>query len=307
MFSGSIVALITPFDAKGRVDKRALEKLVAWHIQEGTDGLVCCATTGEGSALSEREKRLVAEVCIQTAKKQIPVIVGTGLSGTELTVRLTEQMAKVGADGCLVVTPPYNKPSQRGCISHFREVAKVGLPVIVYHNPGRAAVRMTAEMIAELGKIPGVVALKESSHDLELIQKLRKLSGIPILSGEDDLTLETIRKGGVGACSVIGNVIPKAWKAVIQWALDGEWKKAETLANHCLQLCRALFLETNPQCVKFAMEWIGKAGGELRLPLVPVGAEIREKIKRAIVSLGFPLSYVVDEPKKSIPGFPTQL
>ena len=157
--------------------------------------------------------------------------------------------------------------------------------MIAYHNPARAVVRLTAETIVEIGKIPGVVAIKESSRDLELIRKIGKMSKIPILSGEDDLTVETIREGGVGGCSVIGNVIPKAWKAMVQLALQGDLERAEGLLKRYLPLCKTLFLETNPQCVKFALEWMGKAPGYLRLPMLPVGDEVQAKIKGAIVSL----------------------
>lgn len=288
LFSGSFVALITPFDSKGRLDRKALEKLVEWHIEEGTDGIVCSATTGEGTTLSEREKKRVAEICIRTAKGRIPIIVGTGTPDTRQSVHLTEQMQKLGADGCLVVTPYYNKPSQRGCILHFQEVAKVGLPVIVYHNPGRAVVRLEAETIAALHQIPGIAALKESSSDLEFVRKIRKLCSIPILSGDDHLTFETIREGGKGAISVVGNVIPKGWKGMIRLALEGKWEKAAELSDKYLPLCKALFLETNPQGVKFAMAWMGKAQGVLRLPLVPVSEGVGKEIERALLSLSLP-------------------
>lgn len=283
LFRGSFVALITPFDQRGRIDAKSLEKLVEWHIQEGTDGIVCCGTTGEAPTLTEKEKKRVAEICIKTASKKIPIVVGTGTSSTRQSHKLSLDMLKLGADGALVVTPYYNKPSQRGVIAHFQEVAKAGLPIIAYNNPGRASVKLTAETIAEIGRVSGVVAIKDSSHDLELIRKVRQISSLPILSGEDDLTFETIQEGGVGAISVIGNLIPKAWKEMIDLALSKKEAEAKKLAKRCLPLCSALFRETNPQGVKFCLEWMGKSRGVLRLPLVEVLKETQEELIRALL------------------------
>ena len=161
-FHGAFVAVITPFDRKGRVDRKNLGKLIEWHIQEGTQGIVCCGATGEGVALDSAEKKRVVSICVEASEGKIPIIAGCGTSSTKQSVQLTEQMQRLGANGCLIVTPYYNRPSQRGCILHFQEIAKVGLPVIAYHNPGRTAVRFTPETVAEIGKIPGVAALKDS-------------------------------------------------------------------------------------------------------------------------------------------------
>ena len=291
---GSFVALITPFDRKKRIDRKVLEELVEWHIKEGTDGIVCCGTTGEGLALSEAERKKVTEICIHTAQKRIPIIASTGTSDTRQSVKLTEHMYKLGADGCLVVTPYYNKPSQRGCILHFGEITRVGLPMIIYHNPGRAVIRLTAEAIAEIAEFPSVVAIKESSHDMDLVKKIRKLSKIPLFSGEDDLTYAILGEGGIGAISVIGNIIPRGWSEMIHLALEGKWTPAKLLADRYAPLCKALFLETNPQCVKFAMHWLGLAEGALRLPLIPPEMPIQKEIQRTLVSLSLPQFLKVD-------------
>jgi 4-hydroxy-tetrahydrodipicolinate synthase len=287
-FQGSFVAIITPFHPKGSVDWKSLEQLVEWHIGEGTDGIVCCGSTGEGVVLSDREKKRVAEVCVRTANKRIAVIVGTGTADTRQTVRLTESVRKLGADGSLVVTPYYNKPTQKGCILHFGEVAKVGLPVIVYHNPARAVVRLTAETIAEISQIPGIAAIKESSHDLELMRKVQSLCSIPILSGEDDLTFDILRAGGVGTISVIGNVIPRGWKAMVQLCRQKKWEAAERLAKFYMPLCKALFLETNPQCVKWAMKCLRLGNGILRLPLIEPSDKVQAALNQEFLRLSIP-------------------
>ena len=287
-FHGAFVAVITPFDRKGRVDRKNLGKLIEWHIQEGTQGIVCCGATGEGVALDSAEKKRVVSICVEASEGKIPIIAGCGTSSTKQSVQLTEQMQRLGANGCLIVTPYYNRPSQRGCILHFQEIAKVGLPVIAYHNPGRTAVRFTPETVAEIGKIPGVAALKDSSCDLEFIRKVRKVSSIPILSGDDDLSFETIREGGVGAISVVGNLFPRAWRSMIDGALQGKWEMAKAIADRYAPLCKALFLEANPQPLKFAMEWLGLNNGFLRLPLVSIAEETENEIKRVLVALSLP-------------------
>jgi 4-hydroxy-tetrahydrodipicolinate synthase len=265
---GSFVALATPFDSKGRIDWKCIEKLVSWHIGEGTEGILCCGATGEGMAVSPNEKKKMVTLCAEVAEHKIPILVSSGTADTNQSVRLTEAMLKAGASGCLVVTPYYNKPTQRGCVSHFREIAKVGLPVIIYNNPGRVCVRLEAETVIEIARIPGIAGYKDSTADIELIRKVRKLSCLPILSGDDHLTYETLQEGGAGAISVVGNLFPKAWKAMIAHALKKEWASSKEIADRFAPLCKALFLEPNPQCLKFAMSWLGKCAAHLRLPLV---------------------------------------
>ena len=288
LFKGSLVAIITPFDRKGRVDRKNLEKLVAWHIDEGTDGIVCVGATGEPLSLSNSERKKIAEICIKTSGKKIPVTVGTGVSDTKQTVKNTELAKKWGADGCMVVTPYYNRPSQRGCLLHFKEVAKVGLPVILYNNPGRTGVKLTVETIVEASQIPGVVALKEASRDLDLIRSIRKFCSLPILAGEDALTFDILQEGGVGAISVIGNLIPRGWKEMIRCAMSGEAKKAKAMSDRYQALCSALFLETNPQCIKYAVSLIGKCRGMVRLPLLEPSEKTKAEIKRVLWSLALP-------------------
>lgn len=282
---GSFVALVTPFDQRGRIDWKCVEKLVAWHIEQGTDGIVCCGATGEGMTVSEAEKKKMVALCVHVAKNKIPIIVNSGTADTKQSIRLTEQMLKIGASGCLIVTPYYNKPTQRGCIRHFSEIAKVGLPVIVYNNPGRTAVRLEAETVAEMAQIQGIAGYKDSTADIDLIRKIRKLCSIPILSGDDDLTYETLVEGGAGAISVIGNLFPKEWKTMISSALDKKWEPARQIADRFHPLCKAMFLEPNPQCIKFAMSWLGKCPEYLRLPLVSTTEKTQAQIKGLIAGL----------------------
>ena len=287
-FRGSHVALITPFNKTGAIDRKKLESLIEWQVSEGTDGILCAGTTGEGLSLNSSERKRICEICVKTAAKRIPVIVGTGNSDTKLTTYFTEQAQKSGADGCLVVTPFYNRPSQKGCVLHYREVAKVGLPIIIYHNPIRAGFKLAAETVAELAEIPGIVALKDSSHDLDLFRKIRTLSKIPILSGDDDVTYEIMREGGVGTISVIGNLIPKAWGQMVRLALEKNWVEAKKISDRYLPLCRVLFAETNPQCVKYAVSLIGKCELRYRLPIIEPEDSTKKELKSVWTSLSLP-------------------
>ncbi len=285
-FSGSLVPLITPFYHSGKIDSKTLRFLVEWHISSGTDGIVCCATTGEGPALTDRERKKIAEICIEVSNGRIPILLATGTSDTRTTIRNTEVAQKIGADGCLVVTPYYNRPTQRGCLLHFQEVAKVGLPVIIYHNPPRAAVKLNQETILELAEHPNIVGIKESSRDLELIRKISKK--IPVFSGEDDLVLEIMKEGAVGSIATCSNLIPHGWKRMILFCQKQNWDKAGILAKKYLPIARAIFLETNPQGIKFALSTLGKCKAALRLPLVQATGATQKEIQLQLLLLALP-------------------
>lgn len=278
---GSFVAIVTPFDHKGRIDTKALEHFVDWQIEEGTQGIVCAGTTGEAITLSEKERERVLSIVLSIAQKRALVIVGSGTADTRQSVRLTEKMQKLGADGCLIQTPYYNKPTPRGSILHFQEIAKVGLPVIAYNNPARTT-KLDLETVREIGKIPGVVGYKDSTGDLDFIKALHSISPIPIFSGDDHLTLATIEEGGVGAISVIGNLFPNSWRKMIDFALEKKWKEAQEIVDRLFPILQVLFLETNPQCVKLALHLLGKCRETLRLPLVVPTKENQEKIASAL-------------------------
>jgi len=288
LFRGAYVALITPFKDNGKIDRQALQKLVAWQVAQGTDGILCCGATGEGIVLTESEKREVATLCVEATEKKIPVVVSVGTASTSQTARSIEQMQKLGAAGCMVVTPYYNRPSERGCLAHYGEAVKVGTPIVAYYNPARTGLRLTPESLAKIGEIEGVVALKDSSGDVAFLRKLRKLSKLPVFAGDDDQTLEAIREGSVGAISVIGNLLPKQWKEMIDLALEKKWEATKRLHERYLPLCRALFLETNPQCVKWAAYWFGLAPDLLRLPLVEPEEATKRAIRQVVMQLALP-------------------
>ncbi len=290
-FEGSFVALTTPFDTRGRIDVKALQALVHWHVEQGSDGIICSGTTGEASTLSDADRKKVLEVCVNAAEKQIWVVAGTGTSDTKQTVRLTQMAQKVGADGCLVVAPYYNKPSQKGCILHYQAVSCVELPFIVYNNPGRSVIQLQPETIAEIALLPFASALKESTNDPTFLRKIRELTSLPILAGEDSLTLEMIKEGASGAVSVIGNAIPRQWKRMIQAARAGKWKLAKEYMNRYQPLIRALGKETNPVGIKAVLAKMGRCKLKLRLPLTNPETAVQEEINRELILLGLPMLY----------------
>lgn len=285
-FRGSFVALITPFDRKGRLDLKSLEQLVQWQIEEGTDGIVCAATTGEGVSLSPNERKKVAEYCLKTASGKVPILVSTGTSDTQMTVKQTEAALKQGAAGCLVVTPYYNKPSQRGCVLHFQEVARVGLPIVVYHNPTRAGIRLKVETVEELSRIPQIVGFKDSGYDLEFVRKIVRY--LPVFSGDDDLTYPILREGGAGAIGVSTNLFPRGWKRMVSACLEGRWEEGLKLFQRYIPFFKANFQETNPQGIKFAVSWVGRCQPIFRLPMVLPTEEVQKEIQKAIVRLALP-------------------
>lgn len=298
-FRGSFVAIVTPFKKEGKIDRKALEKIVAWQIEQGSDGIVCCGATGEGIALSEKEKLEAVRICLSAAGKKLLVIGGSGTASTAESVKLTEKMGKLGVAGALVVTPYYNKPTAKGCIAHYTEVAKTGVPLIPYYNPKRTGVVLKPEALGEIGAIRGVAALKDSGGDIEFTKKLKQLSPAPILSGDDDMTFETLEAGGVGAISVIGNVFPKQWKEMIDLGLKRKWKEAKRINDRFMPLCKAMFIEPNPQCIKWLGSWLGINPPYMRLPLLMPEESTRSKIRGTFIRMGLPQFQIVTEEKRA--------
>jgi 4-hydroxy-tetrahydrodipicolinate synthase len=283
--NGSFVALITPFDKKGRIDVAALEALVEWHIQEGSAGLVCAGSTGEARSLNELERRKILQICIKTAKKRIPIIAGTGMPDTRQTLRLTRQALQENADACLVVTPYYSRPTQKGCILHFQEVSKIGLPFIVYNNPTRSTIQLSPETISEIGQLPCALALKESTNDPLFVRKIRLLSSLPILAGEDALTYEMLQEGAQGGISVIANLIPNPWSILFEHANAKKWVEAKAISDLYLPVYDVLFSEPNPQCVKYILFLMGKCSPTLRLPLIEPNSKTQLSLKTILPTL----------------------
>lgn len=296
-FAGSYVALLTPFDSKGSVDLKTLRKLVEWHIKEGTDGIVCCATTGEGPALNDKDRKKIASTCIEISQGRIPIIVATGVSDTRTSVKYTEEALKLKADGCLVVTPYYNKPTQKGCILHFKEIASVGVPLILYNNPARAVVRLSLETVLALSEIPNIVAFKESGRDLDLVKKIAP--HIDVFVGDDDMTYEIMKAGGVGTISPCANLFPQVWKGLIQASLEKRWDDAKKIMERFLPFCHSVFLETNPQGPKFALSWMGKCKPFFRLPMVLPNEETQMEIKKEMLHLALPFAQSIKIPISS--------
>lgn len=288
MFTGSLVALVTPF-RDGKLDEEALRKNIQFQIKNGTSGLVPCGTTGESPTLSEEEHRRVIEIAVEEAKGKIPVVAGTGTNSTEKTVELTRTAKEIGADGALVITPYYNKPTQEGLYQHFKAVAQaVDIPMVVYNVPGRTGVNIEPKTVNRLTEFENIVGVKEASGNLNQVSEIVNLCGerITVLSGDDSLTLPILSVGGKGVISVIANVVPEDLSDMIVAFGKGDLPEATRLHNKLFPLCRVMFVETNPIPVKAAMQMLGMDSGELRLPLSPIGEENRKKLEVALRDYG---------------------
>jgi 4-hydroxy-tetrahydrodipicolinate synthase len=268
MFKGSIAALITPFTDEGEVDFEALKHLVDWHAQEGSDAIMCCGSTGEAPTLSSEEQYKVIKTAVEVARKRLPVIAGTGTYDTRKTVANTEKAKELGADGCLVVVPYYNRPTPEGCIAHYREINKVGLPMIVYHHPGRTGIRLSARHLVEISQLSSVAAIKDSTGSVDLIKEVKQMTDVPTLCGDDTLTYEMLECGAVGGVSIVANVIPKAWSEMVNSFLQGDLQRAKELDALYAPLYNSLVLEINPLGVKYAVSLLKKCRPHLRLPLL---------------------------------------
>lgn len=288
MFQGSIVALITPFK-NGEVDEKALRNLVEFHIAEGTDAIVPCGTTGESATLSHDEHCKVIEIVIDQAKKRIPVIAGAGSNSTKESVYLTEHAKKSGADAVLSITPYYNKPTQAGLYEHFKTIAEhVDIPVVLYNVPSRTGVNMLPETVIKLSKIKNIVGVKEASGSLDqagaILQHVD--SSFDVISGEDSLTFPMMAMGAKGVISVAANVAPKKLSQMCKAVLNNDMVLGRKLHYELIDLCRAVFYETNPIPAKKAVYMMGLVENEIRLPLVEMTKENSEKLKAVMEQLG---------------------
>ncbi len=288
MFQGSMVALVTPFK-NGRVDEPAFRELVEFHINNGTDVLVPCGTTGESPTLSHDEHRRVIELTVEAANRRIAVVAGTGSNSTAEAIDLTRFAQQAGADGALLVLPYYNKPTQAGLIAHCRAVADAAeLPLILYNIPGRTGINMLPETLAALADHPYIVGMKEATGNLEQMTQDIVLCGdkLSFLSGDDTLTLPLLAVGGRGVISVVANIVPRDVADLTHAFLGGDWKRAREIHLKLFPLCQAMFCETNPIPVKTAMAILGMIGGELRLPLCPMSGPNLDRLKTAMRAYG---------------------
>ena len=288
-FQGSLVAMVTPF-RDGQVDEAKLRELVDFHLANGTDGLVPCGTTGESPTLSHEERKRVVEIVIEAAAGRIPVVAGTGSNSTAEAIAMTVHAAKAGADGALLVSPYYNKPTPQGLYEHFRAIAEAapGLPLILYNIQGRTAVNIPTDTVARLAEIPNIVGVKEASGSLEQMTSVILACGpdFTVVSGDDTLTLPLMVVGGRGVISVVGNLLPREIADLTHAALDGDWKRARDLHLKLFPVCQAMFIETNPIPVKAALAMRGLIQEELRLPLVPMSNGNRERLHAVLKELG---------------------
>jgi len=281
-----MVALVTPFSG-GEVDYDAFGKFIDFQIQNGTQGLVPCGTTGESPTLSYEEHDRVIEFTIERAAGRVPVIAGTGSNSTAEALTLTQHAKKAGATACLIVNPYYNKPTQHGMIEHVRKIAEVGLPIVLYNIPGRCGVEMTPETVVKMyEQIEMVVAIKEATGRLDVSSQIAASCDITILSGDDSLTLPICAVGGSGVISVLANILPseirKLWDAIEA----GDQAAACTHHLRLFPLFRGMFVETNPIPIKAALAMAGMMKEELRLPLSPLSANLRPALAKLLADFG---------------------
>ena len=288
MFKGSITALVTPFK-DGRLDEAALKKLVEWQIAEGSNGLVPVGTTGESPTLSHEEHRRVVSLVVETAAGRVPVIAGAGSNNTAEAVDFCQHAEDAGADAVLIVTPYYNKPSQRGMIAHFTALHDAcKLPIIIYNIPPRSVVDMTPETMGQLATLPRIVGVKDATGDIPRVSKQRLTCGRDFiqLSGNDDMALGHNAHGGVGCISVTANVAPKLCAEFQAATLQGDYGKALDYQDRLMPLHVALFREPNPTGPKYALSLLGVCTDEVRSPMVPIEESTKAEIRGAMAHAG---------------------
>ncbi len=288
MFKGSLPALITPF-RDGAVDEPALEALVEWHVEEGSHGIVAAGTTAESPTLSHDEHERCIEIVVKTAAGRIPVIAGAGSNNTDESVRLMRFAAKVGADAALVVTPYYNKPTQRGLIRHYTTLHEAAeLPIIIYNIPSRSVIDMIPATMAELAKLPRIIGVKDATGDVARVSDTRAACGTGFLQlcGNDEVALGFNAHGGQGCISVIANAAPRLCAEFQQAMLAGQFVRALEYQDRLLPLARAAFVESNPCPIKFALSLLGKCSDEVRSPLVAIEEASRERMRAALRHAG---------------------
>jgi 4-hydroxy-tetrahydrodipicolinate synthase len=288
MFKGAIVAIVTPFK-KGRVDEEALRSLIEMQINNGTDGIVPCGTTGESATLSHEEHDRVIEITIEAVRKRVPVIAGTGSNSTAEALRLTRHAYEAGADAVLMVTPYYNKPTQEGMYQHFQTIAEqVPIPLVLYNVPGRTGANLLPETVWRLSSVPNIVGIKEASGSIKQIMDVIQLcrEDFCVLSGDDAVALPVLSLGGSGVISVFSNVAPADMAGMIDAYQAGDMVKARNMHYRMLPLMDALFIETNPIPVKAALAMMKMIDYELRLPLCRMSKTNEEKLEKILSAYG---------------------
>jgi len=288
IFKGSAVAIVTPFNESG-VDFEKLKELLEWHIENGTDAIVVCGTTGEASTMSEAERKETIKFAVDTVNKRIPVIAGTGTNNTEASIKMSQWAESIGVDGLLVITPYYNKTTQKGLIAHFGAISKsVNIPIILYNVPSRTGMNIEPKTLLALCEFKNIVAIKEASGNISQIAKMKALceDRIDIYSGNDDQTIAIMSVGGIGVISVLANIIPSDMHNMCKLYFEGKHDEALKLQLNALALNDAVFIETNPIPVKTAMNLMNMNVGHLRLPLCDMNDGNLEVLKRELKAYG---------------------
>ena len=290
MFAGSFVALITPFK-NGKVDEKRLAELIEWQIRSGTHGIFPCGTTGESATLSHEEHTQVVKLVVDIVKKRVPVVAGSGSNSTAEAIRLTREAQEVGADGVVMISPYYNRPTQEGIYQHYRAVAQAvpGFPIVFYNIPGRTGSNIEPSTMARLAEIDNIVGVKEAAGSIDQVLNIITACGdkLAVFSGEDSLTFSMMSLGGKGVLSTAANVAPREMADLANAGLAKQWDRAAQMQLKLIPLIRALFLETNPIPAKTALALMGKCELELRLPLVPMAEANLEKLKTVLKEYGF--------------------
>lgn len=281
MITGSMVALITPFQQDGSVNYNRLAELIEWHIEEQTDAILVLGTTAETPALTVTEEDEIARVSIETAGGRVPIIVGSGSNNTMIAKEQSIKYEKMGADALLVITPYYNKTNKAGMVNHFNTVADaVNIPIYVYNVPGRTGVSLTYEALAEISKHKNIVGIKEASGDMSFITKISRLinENFNVYCGNDDISIPLMSMGGAGIISVLANILPRETHDMAMAYLNGDVKKAAEMQKYYLDFINALFIETNPIPIKEAMNLAGMNVGGYRMPLCPMAEDTKAKL-----------------------------
>jgi 4-hydroxy-tetrahydrodipicolinate synthase len=289
MFKGSMVAVVTPFFPDGRFDEESFRRLVEFQIENGTDGIAPCGSTGEAATLDHEGHNRVIKACVEQVNKRIPVLAGTGSNSTSEAIELSQAAKRAGADGLLLISPYYNKPSQEGLYQHFKALAdNIDLPQVLYNVPGRTGINMTVQTTVRLAELPNVVALKDASGNVSQAAEILARAGdkIDILSGDDSLTLPFMAIGAKGVISVTANIMPAEVKALLTAVGENRWDDARQIHYSLLDINNVMFIESNPVPVKTALELMGKCNGHPRLPLVPMQPENLAALRRVLVNYG---------------------
>ncbi len=285
-FSGSMVALVTPL-RNNKVDEKALKGLLDFHLENGTDVIVPCGTTGESATLSHDEHRRVMSLVVDYVDGRVPVVCGAGSNNTQEALGLVQHAKKIGADGVLVVTPYYNKPTQEGLYRHYEFLAsRADIPFILYNVPGRTGVSMAPSTVARLSKIDNIVAIKEASGSLDQVDQIMNLCDLTIISGDDPLTVPMMVLGAKGVISVTANIVPGKVRDLVHSAMEGDWQGAAEIHRGLVELSKVMFIETNPIPVKTALALMGKIKLEFRLPLCEMSADNRAKLAAVLKKVG---------------------